>query len=137
MSTVGYRAKEDRFKRLTCGVDGVFDALRGCVEIGPIGALSRVVLGLTLIYVALFGWDPHWLDAALGFVVMPGVVVALATLHARRSDEPLRAAGPLGHALNVAVFVPLFVWPVTAGGAALFYGGSMLVAAVRRSAAVR
>jgi len=39
-----------------------------------------------------------------------------------------------GRALvNAAVFTPLFLIPATAGGAFLFYGSSMLVAAARRS----
>jgi hypothetical protein len=35
--------------------------------------------------------------------------------------------------VNAAVFTPLFLIPATAGGAFLFYGSSMLVAAARRS----
>ncbi len=46
MNTFSYRTKESPLRRLARGVDGVFDVLRGCVEIGPIGALARVVLGV-------------------------------------------------------------------------------------------
>ena len=133
VNTFNDRAEERPLRRLARGVGGAFDVLRDCVEIGPIGALARVGVGVLLVCTALFGWDLRWLDPVLGLLVMPGLVLGFAALHSRRSDTPVRAAGPLGHALNVAVFVPLFLWPVTAGGAALFYGGSMLVAAVRRS----
>jgi len=64
---------------------------------------------------------------------MPALVVGVLTLRARRSSEPLSATGPVGHALNLAVLIPLFTLPATAGAAFLFYGASMLVAAARRS----
>ncbi len=39
----------------------------------------------------------------------------------------------MGHALNLAVMIPLLWLPATAGAALLFVGASMLVAAARRS----
>ena len=45
----------------------------------------------------------------------------------------LDATGPVATCVNAAVFTPLFLIPATAGGALLFYGSSMLVAAARRS----
>jgi hypothetical protein len=80
------------------------------------------------------GAIPAWLDAVLGLLVMPAIVVAALALRARVSQAPLDATGPLAHLLNAAVFVPLFFIPATAGAAFLFYGASMIVAATSRSA---
>ena len=95
--------------------------------------IARTAVGTTLIYIALFWRDPTWTDAFIGLVVMPHVVTGVLALRARRAQRPLRATGPLGHLANAAVFAPLFSHPATAGAAFLFYGGSMLLAAARRS----
>jgi hypothetical protein len=111
-------------------------AIRGhpsAPAIGPIGVAARYGVGALLIGLAFFWRDPSWRDPLIGFVVMPTIAVALSALHARRSPAPLRATGPLGHLLNAAVFIPLFVLPATAGAALLFYGASMLVTAARRA----
>jgi hypothetical protein len=108
-------------------------APRDCTEIGPIGVFARIAVGITLISLALFWRDPSWTDALIGLVVMPHVVIAGLALRARHVRKSLRATGPLAHVANAAVFVPLFAHPATAGGAFLFYGGSMLVAAARRT----
>jgi hypothetical protein len=105
----------------------------GSPAIGPIGALARVVAGVALILYELLVRDPRWQDPLLGLVVLPAVALIAARIHARHAARPLRATGPIGHALNVAIFVPLAFIPATAGGATLFYGASMLVAAVRRN----
>jgi hypothetical protein len=52
---------------------------------------------------------------------------------ARRQPDRLEAISPTAHCLNVVLFLPLFFIPATAGGALLFYGVSMFVAALRRS----
>ena len=100
---------------------------------GSWGTLAQVGVGLLLIYLALFWRDPEWTDAALGLVVMPALVLAGVLLWVRRRSEPIRATGPLGHVLNLAVLIPLFSLPATAGASFVFYGASMLVAAARRS----
>jgi hypothetical protein len=100
--------------------------------IGPAGTSARLAVGLGLITLALFWRDPVWSDVLLGLIVLPVIVVALTAWRARHSPAPLTATGPIGHLLNAAVFVPLFLLPATAGAAFLFYGSSMLVAARRR-----
>ncbi len=107
--------------------------LRSNGGIGRAGVLARAGVGLLFISLALFWREPEWHDALLGLVVMPALVVGVLPLRARRSSEPLSATGPVGHALNLAVLIPLFMLPATAGAAFLFYGASMLVAAARRS----
>ena len=101
-------------------------------RIGPVGRTARLGVGLAFVALALFWREPDWADPVIGLIAMPILVIAIASVRARRGPEPLRATGPVGHALNTAVFLPLFFLPATAGAAFLFYGVSMLVAAVRR-----
>jgi hypothetical protein len=108
--------------------------LTECRRMGPAGVLARVAAGVTLVLLALFWRDPTWTDAIVGLLVFPHAVTALLALRARFAPRALRATGPLGHLANAAIFVPLFAHPATAGAAFLFYGGSMLIAAARRSA---
>ena len=110
------------------------DSNTACVPIGPLGRLARLATGLALIALELLWRDPSWRDAVLGLVVAPGIVVAVAAVRARRSPEPLRATGPIGYALNIAVAIVAFGIPATAGAAFLFYGSAMLVAAARAQA---
>ena len=101
--------------------------------IGPAGIAARVAVGITLVALALIWRTPHWLDFLLGLVVLPGVAIGLLAWRARHNPATLNATGPAGHVANAIVFAPLFILPATAGGAMLFYGSSMLVAAARRS----
>ena len=112
--------------------------------IGPWGTAARITLGLTLAGSVVHGhWTRGWHPTAwlLGLVVFPAVVLAGQWWWARRSPRPLRATGPVGHAVNLGVFLALYLtwWyapalDVTSDAALLFYGGSMLVAAARGSA---
>jgi hypothetical protein len=74
----------------------------------------------------------------LGLAVFPAVLLAAQWLRARRFPASMRAAGPAGHAVNVAVFAALYATPwyapplrATSDAALLFYGASMLLAAAR------
>lgn len=73
----------------------------------------------------------------LGLLVFPALVLLGQWWRARRNPVPLRAVGPIAHAVNLAVFLALYLtwWyapavDVLSDAALLFYGGSMLVAAV-------
>lgn len=109
--------------------------------IGPWGTAARIALGLVFAGSVLHGhWARGWHPAAwlLGLAVFPAVVLAGQWWWARRSPDPLRATGPVGHAVNLGVFLALYLtwWyapklDVTSDAALLFYGGSMLVAAAR------
>jgi hypothetical protein len=105
------------------------------------GTVARVAVGTALVASVLYGhaargWHPvAWL---LGLLVFPVVVLGGQWWLARRHPAPLRAVGPLGHVINLAVFLALYLtwWyapglDVLSDAALLFYGGSMLVAAVR------
>jgi hypothetical protein len=110
------------------------ESLRAAVDrIGPIGVCARVAVGTTLIALAVFWNDATVGDALLGLVAMPAIVTVLTAAYARSSRPALRATGPVGHALNCAVFVPLFIFSATSEPAFLFYGTSMLVAAAHRA----
>ncbi|MGH2984163.1 MAG: hypothetical protein ACRDK5_07905 [Solirubrobacterales bacterium] len=104
--------------------------LRG-EPIGPAGRLARLGVGLAFIALAVFWRDPDWRDAVIGLLVAPAALLGLTAWRAQRNPAPLRATGPVGHALNLAVIIPAFLWAPTAGAAFLFYGASMLLAAVR------
>jgi hypothetical protein len=104
-----------------------------CGRIGPIGVAARLIVGTTLIVLALFWRDPHWRDAALGLLAFPGVIATALWLRARARPLPLRAIGPLAHLLNIVVAAVLLALPATAGPTFVFYGTSMLVAALRRT----
>ena len=102
-------------------------------RIGPVGTAVRILGGLGLIYLAGAAdglpWDVDWYDPIVGFVVLPMIMVAVGLGVRRYASRPIRLTGPLGIALNLAVIVALVSTDYTAGGAILFYGASMLVAA--------
>jgi hypothetical protein len=107
--------------------------------IGPWGTAARIVVGLGLLASvvmghAVGGWRPvSWL---LAVVVFPAVVLGLHWLRARRGGARLDATGPVGHGVNLAVFLALYLTPwyaptlgATSDAALIFYGASMLLAA--------
>jgi hypothetical protein len=99
--------------------------------IGPAGIVARALVGSTLIVLELFWRDAKWWDPFVA-VGLTALVTILMALRARRVVEPVRATGPVAHVLPVALAALLVFLPPTSGGALLFYGGSMLVAAWRR-----
>ena len=102
-------------------------------RIGPIGTTSRVLGGLGLLYLALsdgsLSWGLRWYDVALGLVVLPAVMLGVGLAAGRFGNGPVRFTGPLSLAVNAALGVALFANQHTAGGAALFVGTTLLVAA--------
>jgi hypothetical protein len=98
------------------------------------GTAARLAVGALLVGSVLYGhaargWHPAaWL---LGLLVFPAVVLAGQWWLARRHPASLRATGPVGHAVNLAVFLALYLtwWyapavDVLSDAALLFYGGS-------------
>jgi hypothetical protein len=109
--------------------------------VGVWGTTVRVAVGLALVGSVVYGhvargWHPlAWL---LGLVVFPAAVTAGLWWRARHHPRALRAVGPLGHAVNVVVLLGLyFTWwyappvAVLSDAALLFYGTSMMLAALR------
>lgn len=111
-------------------------------EIGSVGTAARLLVGLALLASVLQGQllegpfrPASWL---LGLVGFPAVLLGWQWWRARRGRPRLLATGPLGHALNIAVFLALYLTPVyapalrfTSDAALLFYGTSMVLAALR------
>jgi hypothetical protein len=104
-------------------------------RIGPIGTASRALAGVALLYLALsdggLSWGLRWFDVALGLGAFPAVMVGIGLAARRFAAAPVRFTGPLGLAVNVALGVALLTNQYTAGGAALFVGATLLVAAWR------
>jgi hypothetical protein len=103
-------------------------------RIGPIGTMTRLLAAAGLVYLALFdgtGWGLEWYDAAVGLGVLPAAVLAFGLAARRYASGPVRFTGSAGTTVNCVVLVALAVNPYTAGGAALFYGTTLLVAALR------
>jgi hypothetical protein len=103
-------------------------------SIGPIGTTARLLVGLGLLGSVTWGHLSrgfHPRSWALGLLGLPALVVAVQWLRARRIPTRLQATGPVGHALNLTVFLVLYLWEPTSDAALLFYGASMLLAALR------
>ncbi len=96
-------------------------------RIGPYGTIARGIVGVGFVVGALAA-GVSLSDAAVGLVVFPAVVLCALGLVAR-SSRPLRLYGWSSHCLNFGIGAAAFsASPV---GALLFYGGSMLLAAIR------
>lgn len=74
----------------------------------------------------------------LGLVGFPAVLVLWQWARARRGLPSLRATGPIAHLLNAVVFLGLYLtfwyapsFDFTSDAALIFYGASMVLAAVR------
>jgi hypothetical protein len=105
-------------------------------RIGPFGTASRVLAGLALLYLTLSDggrlyWDLRWYEVALGLGVYPAVMVGVGLAARRFAEAPISFTGRLALALNAALGIALFTNQYTAGGAALFVGTTLLVAAWR------
>ena len=109
--------------------------------IGPWGTGARVLVGFLLVASVAAGQVSrgfHPWAWVLGLVGFPIVVLGWQRWRAGRHPHRLEATGPLGHLVNIAVFLALYLTPsyapalsVTSDAALLFYGTSMLLAAVR------
>ena len=103
-------------------------------RIGPIGTATRLLGGAGLLYLALFdgsSWGLEWYDVAVGLGFLPAAVIGFGLAAQRYASGPVRFTGSAGTTLNCLVLVALALNPYTAGGAALFYGTTLLVAAWR------
>jgi hypothetical protein len=121
-------------------------------NIGPIGTVARVVLGLGLMGLGVLGGvlggqvvlingqlrsHVDLLSLILGVGALPAVALGLQWLRVRRAPAPFQATGSMSTTLNMLIFFALVLTPLYAprislvGFAALdFYGVSMLVAAL-------
>ena len=103
-------------------------------KIGPIGTTTRLLAAAGLLYLAFFdgtSWGLEWYDAAVGLGVLPAAVIAFGLGARRYASGPIRFIGSAGTTANSLLIIALAVNPYTAGGAALFYGATLLAAAWR------
>jgi hypothetical protein len=103
-------------------------------QIGPFGTTARIIVGTLLVGSVAQGHLTrgfHPSAWALGLLGFPAVLLGLQWLRARRTPTRLEATGPVAHALNLAVFLVLYLWEPTSDAALLFYGASMWLAALR------
>lgn len=102
-------------------------------RIGPIGTSTRLLVAAAVLYLALFDWTAWgltWYDGALALGLVAASLLAGLLAH-RYSNGPLRFTGSAGIALNCAFIVALVANRYTAGGAELFYGTTLIIAAWR------
>ena len=103
-------------------------------KIGLFGTTARIVVGALLLGSVVQGHLArgfHPSAWALGLVGFPALLVGLQWLRARRTPTRLQATGPVGHALNLAVFLVLYLPEPTSDATLIFYGASMWLAALR------
>jgi hypothetical protein len=102
--------------------------------IGPIATTTRLLGAAALLYLAFFdgaSWGLEWYDAAVGLGVLPAAMIGFGLGARRYASGPVRFTGSAGTTANCLLLIALGVNPYTAGGAALFYGATLLVAAWR------
>jgi hypothetical protein len=102
-------------------------------QIGALGTIARIIVGALLLGSVIQGHVArgfHLSAWLLGLVGFPAVVAGLQWLRARRTPTRLEATGVVGHAVNLAVFLALYLSEPTSDAALLFYGASMWLAAV-------
>lgn len=115
----------------------VFESIKRERAIGIGGTIVRVVVGLLFLYPLLVGRF-EWNELLLGLVGFPLILLFWQRLRLRRTSAQLQATGLIGFIVNVAVFLALYLTPVyfpplsvTSDAALIFYGASMLLAALR------
>lgn len=110
-------------------------------KIGRLGTAARLLVGLVLLGSVLQGelagpFRPAaWL---LGLVGLPAMLLGWQWWRAHQGRPRLAATGLVGHVLNIAVFLALYLTPwyapplrFASDAALLFYGASMLLAGLR------
>jgi hypothetical protein len=105
--------------------------------IGPLGTAARAAVGLVLLGSVAWGHLArgfHPSSWALGLLGFPALLLAVQWLRVRRTPTRLEATGPISHVVNLAAFVVLYLLEPTSDATLLFYGASMLLAALRGDA---
>jgi hypothetical protein len=103
-------------------------------KIGALGTTARIVVGALLLGSVIQGHLArgfHLSAWVLGLAGFPAVLVGLQWLRARRTPGRLEATGPVGHALNLAMVLVLYLLEPTSDAALIFYLASMWLAALR------
>jgi len=109
-------------------------------RIGVVGTAARLVVGSLVgsVVAGQASTGVHPWSWVLGLVGLPAVLLGWQYWRSRRRPGRWQATGPVGHTVNIAVVLGLYLTPwyalalsVTSDAALLFYGVSMLLAAAR------
>jgi hypothetical protein len=117
--------------------------------LGPIGVASRALAGIALIVLPIVSHGLAVWDVIGALAVLPAISVAFHHLLTAAAGRPALSTGRLGSSsagtwtINLSALVVIlaigtvltYVTPIDAGAIWLFFGFSLLVAAVRRDAA--
>jgi hypothetical protein len=68
-------------------------------RIGSVGAASRAIVGLALVYLAGgaagLSWSIKWWDPVIGLLILPAIMVGLGLAARHYAQGPVRFTGPL------------------------------------------
>lgn len=119
-------------------------AQRVDANLGPLGRAARLVVGLLLVGSVVHGQLATHLRPAtwvLGLIGFPALVLVWHWWHIRRHPARFYYTSPLSFVLGILLFLGLYlIWwyapalSVTSDAALIFFGGSMILAALRRDA---
>jgi hypothetical protein len=109
-------------------------------KIGIIGTTARVVVGTWMAGSALYGhivrgpFQP--LPWIIGLVLIPALFLTWQWARALRHPSRLKANGPIASTINIIIFFYFWLWTPSwisfmSDAVLIFYGVSMLIAAVR------
>jgi hypothetical protein len=127
------------------GAESAYGATGSRRGIGPIGTAARLVLGGYLFGSVIYGQlATHYFRPttwALGLIGFPALVLAWHAWRIRRHPARFYDDSPLSFVLGILLFVALyFTWwyapalSVTSDAALIFFGGTMLLTALRGDA---
>jgi hypothetical protein len=113
--------------------------------IGPLGSAARALVGTALVGSVLWGHARAGVDVwawVIGLIALPASTIVLMRWRATRHPAPLGwSAGPVGAVATCALFMAMYAttWyapsiSVLSDAALVFFGTTMLVAAVRGDA---
>jgi hypothetical protein len=109
-------------------------------QIGIIGTMARLIVGMWLVGSALYGHIVRGplkpLPWVVGLVIIPAIFIIWQWTRARRNPSRLEANGPIASTINMIVFFYFWLWAPSSisfmsDAVVIFYGVSMLIAAIR------
>jgi hypothetical protein len=109
-------------------------------KIGIIGTTARMIVGTWLAGSVVYGhimrspFRP--LPWMIGLIVLPAIFLTWQWARALRNPSKLRANGPIASTINIIIFFYFLLWTPPSmsfmrDAVLLFYGVSMLIAAIR------
>ena len=109
-------------------------------QIGMIGTTARVIVGTWLVGSVVYGHIVRGpfrpLPWMIGLILLPTIFLIWQWARARRNPSKLRAHGPIASTINIIIFFYFLLWTPPSiyfmrDAVLLFYGVSMLIAAIR------